>query len=441
MGTEKGLKMIASSLDKLEIIESIFKNQEQGEKPVITELHSITPFTYEPAKTKSVLIVADEPLSWNVAKQLIKVMIMKSKYKINLLLSGYALTEFTKDEYQRTFGSNVILGEYGFKTNQHSESHTLIDAINNNWFPNIDTAIVLPSGNHGGEALGLLASKTFLGAKKLYWLCASWLGLGYKYSTEQRALFDDIDAIICNDESAQAVIAHNLPEFTEKILPIGTPFLDTLEIGVGEQIGKETRKRLEIGEHAFVVLYLGDARQDYPNSNPDVVEHSFLSLLIGVMTMASVYDCEFALLWRPHPRDLELKEKLKHLVSESKQFTKLTNLKIFETSNPEFSMNAAAYASDVIASIMSTENFVARARGKKAVFLAFKGDAQGTRGYEELERIYGEQLLDTLKQASSLAWDKTSLSKSLEDSFQDPIFAEAAEGEDYYTHKLLNIFI
>lgn len=255
-----------------------------------------------------------------------------------------------------------------------------------------DVGIFLVEPKNSPNSLVINSGKTVFGAKKLYGVVSGWSGVGsesdiFKDGVNNKQ--NDVDGILCNDDLAKTILEHQLPEFPkDKITIVGSPVIDALDRHKAKELCQNGREALGISPDDYVFLYLGDI-SDYHNSGFDCDDHinektfdNFSSAAIA--TAESNPEQNFVLLVRPHPRDPN-QEQLKKI----SQRTVPKNLQIKWADRGVIGIQEATYAADFISSIMSTENILARLRGKKSVFLGYDNRL----GKAVLEQVYGQELL------------------------------------------------
>ena len=147
------------------------------------------------------------------------------------------------------------------------------------------------------------------------------------------------------------------------------------------------------------MLYVGDVSADYEGwkgvDSTNINVQTFKKTRHAVEAWAAAHpDRDVVLLVRPHGRARKNPETahdwndLIHVANESRPFD---NFSLRDASGP--SMNEIAYAADAVASICSTENYLAPARGLPAIYLGY-GDEGFGKGV--LERLYGPENLSRL---------------------------------------------
>lgn len=254
--------------------------------------------------------------------------------------------------------------------------------------------------SNGPETAALFSGKSVWGAKKLYFVVDAWGGFGKTLANQEH--MDKVDGIFCNDAFAKKILEKELPDFPkEKIYPTGTGQIDSLELERADEISRTGREKLGVNKDAIGVLYIGDISPDYntimPNPDPDISEKTFANVLNALVRCASDNEgIGYALLVRPHPRGSRSNELWQRIAD-----TKLPeNLQVVRATKDNCSINEAAYAADVIGSILSTENFKAPLRGRTGVFFGF---AEPGMGKDALEHMYSSEILDAVREMPGLA--------------------------------------
>ena len=218
---------------------------------------------------------------------------------------------------------------------------------------------------NGPETVALFGGKSVFSAKKLYFVMDGWGGANHAFANSKH--MDKVDGIFCNNELAKRIIEKELPNFPpEQIYATGTGQIDSLDIEHSEELIQGGREKLGLDDETIGVVYLGDISADYASvvmpgiADHDISEKTFALVLEAMINDASNDETKkFALMVRPHPRNSRNNELWQKVASTMI----LQNLKVIPATNKECSMNEAAYASDAIVSILSTENFKAPLRG------------------------------------------------------------------------------
>ncbi len=349
---------------------------------------------------RRVLLSADNPGSYNVISALVRELEHDPRCKgISVVTGGFASREFAK-----AFGDR-----FAQVSNRDKPFLTDVDKTVSGEKP-LDIMVGSYNTQNGPESIPLYSGKSVFGAKKVVYICDSWGGPGgaftdtYKGSVYEdegkRPAFSDIDAIICNDAFAKAAIRKHLPDFPEeKILPIGTPVLDSLEQDKGEEHRAACREKLGIPFEAFSVLYLGAVSNDYQSPtyanlhiDTRINEKTFERTVEEVVRYANEHpERTFALLIRLHPRD----PSQQALLEITERLELPPNLIVRRADRSAVSINEAVYGADVVASIESTENYLAPHRGRHSVFLGYNDLGMGS---AILEYNFGQSTPELSKQ-------------------------------------------
>jgi hypothetical protein len=258
----------------------------------------------------------------------------------------------------------------------------------------IDIALASVSVQNGPEKPILYGAKGNLGAKKTFLILDSWGLMKSTYAPEKMAEMEHIDGIFCNDEFAASIVKEALPEYApEDIHAYGTPGLEQLEVEKAAAYRQETREKLGIDPDAFTILYGGDVSADYTDLDvpADINVETFEKTRSAVAAFANAHpERKVAVVVRPHPRARGTKD-FDVLIRPTEAESPVENVLYKNGSNP-ISINEASYAADVIVSIVSTENLFAPARGRRSIFLAYKG-----LGDEVLNDMYGVTASDAIE--------------------------------------------
>ena len=246
----------------------------------------------------------------------------------------------------------------------------------------------------------LFAGKDVFGAKKTFVIVDGWGKVEGPFARTKAENMEQIDGIFCNDEFEKTLVESTFPRYDpDHIHAYGAPALEHLELDKAGEYRSETRKRLGIEAEASVVLYVGDVSADYEGwkgvDSTNINVQTFKKTRHAVEAWAAAHpDRDVVLLVRPHGRARKNPETahdwndLIHVANESRPFD---NFSLRDASGP--SMNEIAYAADAVASICSTENYLAPARGLPAIYLGY-GDEGFGKGV--LERLYGPENLSRL---------------------------------------------
>lgn len=336
------------------------------------------------SRAKRVLLTASEPLAYNTIAPILES--LKSDRRAR------AITLLTDNVAGKRFEER---GNLDFRRIRDHTKPVLADVPSP-----FDVAIAAVEPPNSAHAVALYGGKSVFGAEKLYFIASGWSGVGGTklFERERARTMDEIDGMFCNDELAKRILLRQLPDYpTERMHTTGTPSVDALELERASEYTREGRRKLRLDEETLAVLHLGDISADYRRLMPEVDERinekTFEHTVEAMVRLAEDQpERKFALLIRPHPRDPN-KEEL--LAMGERQLP--GNLRVIPATGPEISMQEAAYAADVVVSIISTENFLATVRGRKAVFLGYEG-----LGDAPLERTYGQELLAVMNAAPSL---------------------------------------
>lgn len=344
------------------------------------------------ADAKKVLLTASEPLAFLTINPIIERLKTDPRCKaIGLLTDNVAGKQFENKN------------DPSFKHIDNKDLPVLVDALKMAEKEPFDVTIAAVDPINSPQTIALFAGKSSFGSKKLYFISSGWIGTGggSLLETERAKHADKIDGIFCNDQLAKRIILNQLKEFPkDKIFITGTPVIDTLEIDKAKEHTQTGRKKLGIDDDELAILYLGDVsaayRQEGFNVCKRINEKTFAETLEAIIKLAEAEpERKFALLIRPHPRDPNKEE----MFSIAKRKVP-KNLKIISTSKEDVSISEATYSADIIASIASTENFLALLRGRKSVFLGYEKRGMGG---DVLKQAYSKEVLNTIKQDKKIS--------------------------------------
>lgn len=326
------------------------------------------------------LLAANDPGSYNVLSGLVRDMHEHPDCgRITTVISGQAGQNFEKElgDYYHLVPCNKILPK-------------LLTLSAKKPF---DVAVVTVSSHNSPSTLLWYGGKSCLGSSRLYLVADGWTGLGDAL-VDNAINADSVDGIVCNDEIAKAVYENLLPDnLTGKILPLGTPVLQSIELEKANIFRKIGREKLNISSDSFTILYLGDVQSDYPAGlvHEDINGQSFGKALDAVSKLSQQNPQQrISFLFRPHPRD-SAQDNLLKLAQQRKG---VSNLTVNFAGRGVMSMNEAGYAADVILSLASTENFLAPRRGKLGIFLGFE---EKDLGGDLLRTLFPPQIIRTIQ--------------------------------------------
>lgn len=403
---------------------------------------------YEP-NSKRVLITATDPLQFNSVFPIVKSLSKDKRCRaVGLITDNIAGKNFEDLMKEETFDFNFKAIKGGHEqdvaepTEYDKTFPVIADGLKMVENDPFDIALVTPDKP---SANILFSAKSVFGAKKLYLIDAGWVGVSggrvdHPLRDESRVdNIDSIDGIFCNDELAKNIIINQLSEFPkEKILVTGTPVIDKLELWRAKELETEGRRKLALNEDEIAILYIGDISPDYFDKSEldrKLNEKTFSRTVEAFFSAAErEKDKKFVLLVRPHPRDPNKEELLKAVGSQSE------NSRIISAGLDVISINEAAYASDVVVSICSTENNLALLRGKRAVYLSYKDPGFG---YDLLKIVYGDNLKIIKDQDGiDFASSPEDFKKIMEELGRSPV-KETEKGSEKVnaTERMINIIL
>lgn len=350
-------------------------------------------------EAKRVLLSASDPLAFNTMWPIIEKLKGDSRCRaIGLITDNVAGQKFkdlfsgqqNKNDFKRVKDKDkngLALDDFlGATKGEGNEFDTVITTLESHDSP--------------GSSL-LFSGKSNFGNKetKLFIIHDGWTGIiARKDVFKNKERMDNIDGIFCNDDLTKNIIHNCLPEFSEdKILAIGSPIVDSIkdESENAEKYRSEGRKKLELKDDETAILYLGDISDDYDKLDNAISkrinEETFAKTVEAAIKIAEQQpNKKIALLICPHPRDPNGDELLNAVNTKTPN-----NLRIISATDDCASMEESAYAADAVASIISTGNFLAKLRGKKAIFLGYKvGEGEGQLGGKVLEKIFGREIIE-----------------------------------------------
>ncbi len=259
-----------------------------------------------------------------------------------------------------------------------------------------DAALVTVDPRNSPNAASLYGAKSVFGARRLYFLATSWVGVGSTdlFSGERARQMDEIDAVFVNDALAGRIIRHQLPGYPiGRIITTGTPIADSIDLRNAGQYTRAGREKLGLSDDETAVLVTGHISP--PKERPQEGIHSRISEHTFELTFAEMARAaeaapgrKFALVVRPHPRDPN-KEELLRIAHQPVP----GNLRVIAGPNDVASMQEAAYGTDATASIVGTDNFLAPMRGRQGIFLAYEGLGMGG---DLLKQLYGEDIVQII---------------------------------------------
>lgn len=337
------------------------------------------------AGAMSVLFTAEDTGAYTAIRALITAAEKDPRCKgIGVLVAGVATKAFIK--------------EFGDRFDQiNNEPGVLLDILNLANEKPFEVIVASVSSMNGPESVTLFGGKSNLGTKKIFFVFEGWGGPGSAFNANRERM-DGIDGMFCNDIVAAKIIKHWLPEFpNERILITGTPVLDSLRIENSQEYISTARRKLGLGPDTVSMLYCGDISFSYKAAGREaderINERTFETTLKAMISLAgSRPQKKYAILLRPHPADPN-KEELYSLARDSE---KPANLTVVPAVNPEVSIQEARLAADAVASIISTENFIAPIVGRNAIFLGYE-----TREFKRsiLVQTYGQEIANLIGKA------------------------------------------
>lgn len=266
-----------------------------------------------------------------------------------------------------------------------------------------DVAIVGVEPPNSPNSPLLFGAKSVFGANRLYFVVSGWLGVGGTklFDKDRMRSMEEIDGWFVNDDLAKKILLNRIPSIDEaRVYSTGTPVTDGIGHENSEECRREGRKKLGLSDDTHAILYLGDISSAYQDigyeTDSRINEKTFAMTLDAVGRLASREgQKKFAVLYRPHPRDPNKEEFLSIARTRVPE-----NLSVISAEVGTVTIEEAGYAADLVLSIVSTGNFLARLRGRNAVFLGY--DEKGL-GKIVLSQVYGSDLLEIIKNTNGLS--------------------------------------
>lgn len=389
LGHRDELKPVVSNQEIFDLLEADHTSiaQQEIDKAIHESETRLYKFVNPAARpeAKSIIVGASEPLAYQVVlpilERLKKDTNCRSMYFLADNVAGKQFHDRADTQFEQV----------------HAEGKTLFEEIPGS----VDVGLFLPDSRNSPNTFLLHSSQSVLEAKKTYAIIGGWVGVGDHNLANpvfKKALLQ-IDGIFCNDELAKSIIHAQVPDYPlDKIEPNGTPVVDMLEREKGDEYRNLGRKKLGIESNRYAFLYLGDVSSSYRDAgfktDAEINEKTFASVKNELIEAATKNPAQkFTLLVRPHPRDPRQNE----LFIEDKKIP--SNLVIARAGREQVSIQEATYASDRIASIVSTENYLAPLRGRKSIFLGFSEPGMGR---EVLNTFYKPGTLKAIREAQGM---------------------------------------
>lgn len=329
---------------------------------------------------KKVILSASEPLAFRALLPILENLRENPKCSTVALIADNVAGKYFKNY---------------FSSDKAKDKFVLLEKSNGN-IPKdkFDIALATIDAYTNPGSLFYLAKKT-LGVKKLFVIHYSWTALGSRKDILEENI--GIDGIFCNDKLARDIILDRVPGISaDQIFVTGTPVTDDLNLEKKDYLLDSGRKKLNIDSGDFAVLYLGDTDEDYKADgviDKEINKKTLEKTVAAMNKLAMEFPAKrFVLAVRPHPRDAHREDLLASAKVSS------VNFKIIQAHEETVTIEEAVYASDVVASIVSTENHLAPLRGRFGVFLAYRTVAGDKKlGEGVLERVYGKKMLESVK--------------------------------------------
>lgn len=336
---------------------------------------------------KTILITIDNPGAYNAMRPIIHALVSDERCKnIIAVISGVASKNFQIDfshGFIQVRSRPLFIADLSIALEENPP----------------DIIFCSISATDGPEGIMLYSGKSVFCAQKLYIVFDGWGTLWSAFSNQKN--MDTVDGFFCNDELAKKIIRQHLPEINEDLMhSIGTPVIETIEAGKACEHRKAMRARFHLDEDVRALLFLGDISDGPKNifgTDPRINEITFEKTIMEMSRLAETHpNKKFALLLRPHPRDANKQE----LYAFMERVCLPENLAFIDAGVSIVALNEVAYGADVIASICSTENFLAPMRGRYAIYLGYQGFGFGG---EFLETIYGKEIMKIISETQGIA--------------------------------------
>ena len=393
---------------------------------------------------KRVMITFDNPGPYNGLVPVISALSADLRCRgIIVLASGWGAQEFSKNTLSSSFE------EVGPNTDPKNPTRetVLADILQETTAYEPDIVLVSASAKNGPETVGLFASRTNFGAKRMYYFMDGWGGapIFYNKTNPNEKSESRIEGVFCNDEIAKRIAMRVIPELPEKrFLVTGSPVIDGLYVEDSETLTEEARRKLEIDPDTTAILFLGDVSGEYTaangysgvdsqNFNMRTFERTFESVRAAAQHNSRK---KFALMVRPHPRDPRKDE----LLQRAETMEILPNMQVCIATHPEITMQEARYAADAVAGFISTENFLAPRIGRRAIFLAFREEGLGQK---IIDVSYGDRAADIEKTDDLISFvhDPSELQSVLTALSRAPIHVEKPKGNIPAKENILNTIV
>lgn len=342
---------------------------------------------------KKIIMNVSESMAFDAVAPLIEAL-EKDNGCLEIALVAYGLAGELFKKYfneKQNRSEFVFFEEIKDGKNYQDEKDTpfWISALRKRGVNNFDIVLATVDSLTDSNSVFFLAKK-FFSAGKVFLLHYSWTSI-----TARADLFrgdkNQINAVFCNDELAKKIIVKNLPDFPKnKILTTGTPIIDSVREDENNKksIRIAGRKKMVIEDDEFAFLYLGDIDSDYifdKTIDKHINKKTFQETILAMRLLPfNQPNKKFVLLIRSHPRD-EHREDL--TLDDGVKIP--NNLRIIYADDKIVSIEEAVYGSDVIGSIISTENHLASLRGKTGIFLAYQKKEKPFLGEKVLKNVYG----------------------------------------------------
>lgn len=362
-------------------------------------------YSYEkaeaPTDAKRVMLTFDNPGAYAGLSPVAEALVRDPRCRgISILASGWASQAFSSDNRFSTFAEKRSV-----PTPPHAaEASFLADTLKESEVHRPDVVIASVSVRNGPESLALFAGKSNFGAKKLFLFLDGWGSAPPQLKDNPHGPMPDIDAIFCCDDVAKKLAMRQMPAFApDTFVVTGSPSIDAMYVENSELFTEAARQKLNLASDQIAILYSGDVSDDYKkfdDVDSDDIDHRTYKRLHEAVRRAARENPgkKFALLVRPHPRGPETKKE--QLIATALSMETADNMEVKKVDLLSgFSSVESVWAADAVASIISTQNFLASRVGRASIFLSLD---EGGMGEAVARHTYGD-LVSDIEAAEPLA--------------------------------------
>ncbi len=360
---------------------------------------------------KSVLLSAQHAGAWTVINGLLPELLEDERCGAIVVL----VSDFSAKLFEEKYGKEFLKFPYSGKGTVLEDLSYIMHTLR------VEVVLNSPNDINAPDSVLLFGAKSAFGAKKQFLFLDSWGNAIREPLLGGLDRMEEIDGIFTNDELARqiAIVGESYSRVSpEKIYGFGTPVIDSIDNAHAHEYKKVAREKMNISQKEIVILYLGGISYSVvPNgASADIDEKSFEMFFDGCIKIAGMFPQKnICIAFRPHPRDPRKEEKYNCAKTKA-----LPANALFKDSAAPLSVNEACYGADIIASIMSAENFLAPLRGKRSIFVAFSGKGMGL---NLLTDIYGRPGLIAIAETwpdVRVAFSAQTLEQALRDFISRP---------------------